>query len=334
MQKLTKIFYKENLDKKISDHQSTFVLEPLDRGFANTIGIALRRTLLSSVSSVAPFAVRIEDVNHEFSAIDYVEEDVVRILNNIKKIKFIFNPEIFIEKEPVKVSLDKDLDGEITANDLTLPPGVKIINGDQVIAKVKKVGVLKLEIFLLMGRGFVSFEENKKTILELSPKFESKLKSGKYIAIDSDFSPVININFDVAELNSASNIIQEKLEFHIQTDGTVSAKEAINEAAKILMVHLKIISQSEHLEFDEQEFFEKEKVKEEIPKAKLIEITELNLTVRSLNALKRTGFKTLLDLEKIDEEELHNIKNLGKKSIQEIIDKLKEHGIVLKKKGD
>ncbi|VEU59751.1 DNA-directed RNA polymerase subunit alpha [Mesomycoplasma neurolyticum] len=334
MQKLTRVFYKEEKDKKISDYKTSFVLEPLERGFANTIGIALRRTLLSSVTSIAPFAVRIEDVNHEFSSIDFVEEDVVRLLNNIKKVKFVFDSEIFKVNEPIKVFYDKEQEGDVTANDLTLPPGLKIVNGNQLIAKVKKIGVLKFEIYLLVGRGFVSFEENKKTISEFMPRLETKLKSGKFIAIDSDFSPVTNVNFEVVELNSASNIIQEKLEFNIQTDGTVVAKDAIAEAAKILMVHLKIVSETENLDFNEQEYFIEKKVKEEVPKAKLIEITELNLTVRSLNALKRTGFKTLLDLEKIDEEELHNIKNLGKKSIQEILDKLKEHGIVLKKKGD
>ncbi|UWD34315.1 DNA-directed RNA polymerase subunit alpha [Mesomycoplasma molare] len=333
MQKIAKVNYKEEKENKHSDYFTSFVLEPLERGFANTLGTALRRTILSSVSSVAPFAVKIENVDHEFMALENVEEDVVIILNNLKKIKFIYNPEVFVDNEPIKVSFDSEkFEGtHITANDIKYPAGVVIVNPDQHIATISKKNALKFEMFLTSGRGFVSFEDNKKIIAEKGTELESSLKSGIILAVDSDFSPVLNVNFKVDELNSASNIIQERLEFNVKTDGTVEAKDAIAEAAKILIAHLKIVSNTENLEINEKDYFEEEKIKEETPKDKSIDINDLNLTVRSLNALRRAGFKTVSDLEKIDEEELSNVKNLGKKSVQEIIQKLQERGISLKK---
>ncbi|MGZ9428935.1 DNA-directed RNA polymerase subunit alpha [Mycoplasma sp. 1012] len=335
MQKMAKVNYKEEKENKHSDYFTSFVLEPLERGFANTLGTALRRTILSSVSSVAPFAIRIEKVNHEFQAIDNVEEDVVTLLNNLKKVKFIYNKEVFIDKKPVRVSFnyDKFTEKNIFAKDIQLPAGVTIVNPDQQIATLSKANALKFEMFLLSGRGFVSFEDNKKNILEYGSELESNLKSGTILAVDSDFSPVTNVQYKFSELNSASNIIQEKLEFNVKTDGTVEAKEVIAQAAKILIAHLKIVSNTENLEINEKDYFEEEKVKEETPKDKSIDINDLSLTVRSLNALRRAGFRTVADLEKIDEEELNNVKNLGKKSVQEIIEKLAERGISLKK-GD
>ncbi|MGZ9413225.1 DNA-directed RNA polymerase subunit alpha [Mycoplasma sp. 480] len=335
MQKMAKVNYKEEKENKHSDYFTSFVLEPLERGFANTLGTALRRTILSSVSSVAPFAIRIEKVDHEFQAIDNVEEDVVTLLNNLKKVKFIYNKEVFIDKKPVRVSFnyDKFTEKNIFAKDIQLPAGVTIVNPDQQIATLSKANALKFEMFLLSGRGFVSFEDNKKNILEYGSELESNLKSGTILAVDSDFSPVTNVQYKFSELNSASNIIQEKLEFNVKTDGTVEAKEVIAQAAKILIAHLKIVSNTENLEINEKDYFEEEKVKEETPKDKSIDINDLSLTVRSLNALRRAGFRTVADLEKIDEEELNNVKNLGKKSVQEIIEKLAERGISLKK-GD
>ncbi|WGI36562.1 DNA-directed RNA polymerase subunit alpha [Mesomycoplasma lagogenitalium] len=336
MQKFAKIHYKEEKENKQSDYKTSFVLEPLERGFARTLGNALRRTILSSVSSVAPFAVKIEGVEHEFGAIENVTEDVVTILNNLKKIKFVYNKDVFKDNVPVKVSFNSEnFEGDqVCAKDILVSPEIKIVNLDQPITKISKKGAFNFEMYLLSGRGFVSFEDNKKIVSEFGSSLESKLKSGKFLAVDSDFSPVLNVNYTVDELNSASTIVEEKLELTVETDGTIEAKEAISEAAKILMIHLGIVSNVDNLDLNEKDFFEEEKVKEEVPKDKSIDINELSLTVRSLNALRRAGFKTVSDLEKIDEEELQNVKNLGKKSVQEIIEKLKERGIVLKKEGE
>ena len=326
MNKFAKLNYSELETKKISDFESSFALQPLERGFGNTIGNAVRRTLLSSISGVAPFAVKIADVDHEFQTISGVTEDAVQLILNLKEVRFIYNREVFKDGEVVKVSL-KAKKGEVTAKDFTLPAGVEIVNQDEYIATVSDKATLELEMFLTSGRGFLTFEENKTTIKELEPKIDSKLKSGTIIAMDSDFSPVVNVAYESIELNSSSTIIEEKLTINVKTDGSVESKDAIAEAAHILGSHLAILADVSNI--DHEEVFEETDNSEKAKTKKTISINMLDLSVRSYNCLKRAGYETLEDLSELTMKELTSIKNLGKKSVDEIIAKLEEHEVIL-----
>ena len=326
MTKFAKLNYSELETKKINNFESSFTLQPLERGFGNTLGNAVRRTLLSSISGVAPFAMKATNVDHEFQTISGVTEDAVQLVLNLKDVRFVFNREIFKEGEVVKVTL-KAKKGEVFAKDFTLPAGVEIVNPDAYIATTSKNDALELEMFLTAGRGFLSFEENKNTVKELMPQIDSKLKSGTIIAMDSDFSPVVNVSYESVELNSSAIIIEEKLTINVKTDGSVEAKDAIAEAAHILTSHLQVLSDVSNIN---QEVIFDEFAKSDSKKStKTISISMLDLSVRSYNCLKRAGFETLEDLSKLTLKELTVIKNLGKKSVEEIINKLEEHEITL-----
>ena len=326
MEKFSKLSYKEVETKKVNINETSFILKPLERGFANTLGNAVRRTLLSSISGVAPFAIKIAGAEHEFQTLSGVSEDVVQLILNLKTLKFEYNKEIFKDNEVIKVSLNASA-GEITGKDLILPAGVKVVDPDHYIATTAKAKALDLEIFLISGRGFISYEENKLTIEKRANQIESSLKSGKLIAIDSDFSPVERVSYEAVELNSSSAIIQEKLTINVKTDGSVTAADAIAQAAQILSAHLGIIADVSNLEPEVvfQDVFEEDKK----PSSKPISITSLDLSVRSYNCLKRAQIETLDDLSKLTKKELSNIKNLGARSINEIIEKLAENDIAL-----
>jgi len=326
MEKFSKLAYKEVETKKVNAYETSFVLKPLERGFANTIGNAVRRTLLASISGVAPYAVKIAGVDHEFQTLTGVSEDVVQLVLNIKTLRFEYNREIFVEGETVKISLNSPK-GEVTAKDLTLPAGVKVVNSDHYIGTTSKAGAIELEIFVRPGRGFVSYAENKTLVEEKSNQIESSLKSGKIIAIDSDFSPIKRVSYEAVELNSSSAIIQEKLTLNVKTDGSVTAEDAVAQAAQILSAHLAILADVSKLEMET--VFEDISEEDKKPATKPIAITSLDLSVRSYNCLKRAQIETLDDLAKLTRKELSNIKNLGAKSVDEILEKLAENDITL-----
>ena len=327
MGKFAKLNYTEIETKKVNDFKTSFAVAPLERGFANTLGNAVRRVLLSSVSGVAPFAVKAAGVDHEFQTIEGVKEDAVKLILNLKKVRFAFNPEVFKEGEVVKVTLNSS-NKEVVASDLELPAGVELVNKEAHIATVAKSGTLELELFLTAGRGFVSFSDNKDIIKKLSTQMETKIKTGSFIAIDSDFSPVVNVSYESVELNTSAATIQERLTLNVETDGSVDAKNAVAEAAHILISHLDVLSEISNISKDE--IFQEVVIESKETSAETIQISSLDLSVRSYNCLKRADFVTLEDLSKITMDELINIKNLGRKSVDEIIDKLAEYEIVLK----
>lgn len=326
MIKFAKLNYSELETKKINDFETSFEIKPLERGFGNTLGNAIRRTLLSSISGVAPFAVKIAEVEHEFQTISGVSEDVVQLVLNLKNIRFVYNREIFIDGEVIRVHL-KAKKGVVTASDFALPAGVEVVNPDEYVATTSKADALELEMFLISGRGFVSFEENRMVLEELMPKIESKLKSGQLITIDSDFSPVVKVSYESVELNSSAVIIEEKLTINVKTDGSVEAKDAIAQAAQILLEHIKVFADVSNI--TKEAIFEESAKVESKQTSKSILISMLDLSVRSYNCLKRAGFESLDDLSRLTLKELAAIKNLGKKSVDEIIEKLEEHGITL-----
>lgn len=326
MTKFAKLNYSELETKKVNNNETSFVLQPLERGFANTLGNAVRRVLLSSVSGVAPFAVKVAGVDHEFQTISGVSEDAVQLILNLKNVRFVFNRELFKEGEVVKVTL-KAKKGEVLAEDCTLPAGVEIVNPSEYIATTAKADALNLELFLTAGRGFSSFEDNKVLVKTLAPKINSTISGATLIAIDSDFSPVVNVSYESVELNSSAAIIEEKLTLNVKTDGSVEAKDAVAQAANILLGHLQVLADVSNI--GKETVFEQAVKVEEKQVSKSIAISSLELSVRSYNCLKRAGYETLDDLSELTLKELAAIKNLGKKSVDEIVEKLAEHGISL-----
>lgn len=322
MEKIQKITYKELVAEKKDDFNTTFVIEPLMRGYGQTLGTVIRRTLLSSITTVAPFAIKINEVDHEFQTIKGIKEDAITLVANIRKIRFTYNPELFEEENLAKISFKTNKEGEVFASDIKDVPGLEIVNKDQYIATISKNGSLEFDLFLRSGRGFIDFEENKTVITEYGPKLESKIKHGQFLAMDSDFSPIKKVGFTVEELNSSSKTIEESLKIRVETDGTIEAQTAMEQAAKIIIAHFQIIGNIDALETIEL-FDESKEKKEKAPQAS-VSIEKLNLTIRSLNALRRAGYNTIDEIMKLSDEELSNIKNLGKKSVQDIIDRRRE----------
>ncbi|MGI6329307.1 MAG: DNA-directed RNA polymerase subunit alpha [Bacilli bacterium] len=285
-----------------------FELEPLERGFGTTLGNALRRVMLSSLPGDAIKSVYIEGVLHEFQTIEGIVEDVTTIILNLKKV---------IVKKTVKsdviIKLSAEGEGVITAKYLEKQPDIEILNPDLEIATLAKGASLDMEVTIGSGRGYVRAEDNKKTMDEL--------KIG-VIPIDSLYSPIERVNYEVEKARVGQDASFDKLILYVWTDGSVKPEEALSQAASILISKLD--------KFDNPEFTdaikEMMKEKEEDPKQKALEksIDELELSVRAYNCLKRVNIVTVEDLVNKTETEMLKIRNLGKKSFKEILDKLKE----------
>ncbi|WP_027121100.1 DNA-directed RNA polymerase subunit alpha [Mycoplasma leonicaptivi] len=334
MEKMKPLTYKRKLEfKKDTENELSFVLQGLERGFGNTLGVALRRVLLSSITNLAPFCVRIEGAEHEFTTLKDVIEDVPSIIMNLRKVRFSYNPEYIADDEIIKAKLLSSDTGKVTAAGFEISnPGVKIIDTSVEIAETLKPNALKIEMYLRGGRGFMSFEENKTFInsTDILTKLQTEITNSKtqFIAVDSEFSPIKNVNYKVKELNTASAKIEEELEFNIETDGTVSGKNAIKEATKYLIGLFQVIGEIDNIE--DVNIFE-EPVKEEVHYVEDdLDIAQLNLSVRSSNALRMSNIRKLSKICELTKEELEGVKNLGKKSVEEIIAKIKEHGKNLK----
>ncbi|QBF34551.1 DNA-directed RNA polymerase subunit alpha [Mycoplasmopsis phocirhinis] len=336
MEKMAKLDYiqVENLNSNAKEaNTTTFALQPLERGFGQTVGVALRRVLLSNITSLALCAVKIEGVEHEFEVINGVVEDVTTLLMNLRKVKFQYKPELVNDNEIIKVVLKADQPGVVTSRSLeVVNSNIEITSKSVHLATLSAKGSLHLEMFLRAGRGYLPNDKNKKFISTSNflSQIQSNIKKGILIATDSNFSPIQNVNYKVSELNSASNEIEEKLEFNITTDGTVGAKEAIKQACEILVAHFKLVGNVDDMVVDS--IFKKEEVEKEVEKEENdLDITQLNLSVRSLNALRRIGKTSLSQIAAMTYEELENTKNLGKKSLDEIVSKLKEFDYELTK---
>ncbi|QNM93438.1 DNA-directed RNA polymerase subunit alpha [Mycoplasma sp. Pen4] len=335
MERMKKLVYLEKPQiKETSDFVTEFSLQGLERGFANTLGVALRRVLLSSITGLAPFCVRIEGVNHEFQVIKDVVEDVPSLLMNLRDVRFTYNPEIVGDDEIVKVTLQSDVMGPVTSASMQVVshPGVEIVDRNVHIAEVMSDRALKLEIYLRPGRGFMTFDQNKSYLQKRRAELDTNIsdKKAEFIAVDSKFSPIKKVSYTVTEMNSASPKIEEKLDLIVTTDGTIKAKDAIKSASEILIGLFEVIGDVDRMNVD---IFEVEEVKEEAKQEDDIDISQLNLSVRSANALKRIKKTKLSEIASLSMQQLEQTKNLGKKSIQEIVDKLKEYGYELKE-GD
>ena len=332
MPKITKINYNEIKSKRVSENKTTFTIQPLERGMANTLGTSVRRVLLSSIYGVSSFAAKISGISHEYATIPGVDIDVITLLSNLSSIKFNYNADIFQEDTIIKIYFKNEKEGVIRVSDLNIPSELQLAtSGDFVIANAVKKGELEIELFLRADRGYYDSDYNKIIIKENMSKMDSKIKIGTIIAMDSNFSPIVKVSTNVEELNTSSYAVQEKLEFTIETNGTISAKEALSQAGEIMIAHMQIIGNIENL--DLHNMFEDETPKKEDSKFESMTIDDLDLTVRSTNGLRRAKISKVSELISLSESELKNINSIGEKSVNEIVAKLEELKIVLNK-GD
>ena len=294
-----------------NNNYGKFELEPLERGFGTTIGNALRRVMLSSMPGSAIVAVKIDGVAHEFQTIEGVVEDVTTIILNLKNIVVKNHSD-----EDKTMHLYVDSEKTVTAADIETDADVEVINKDQVIATVSKGGKLDMEFIVSNGRGYVPSNENKKLL-------ENK-KIG-FIPIDALYSPIERISYDVTNARVGQDASYDKLTMNVQTNGSLRPEEAMALGAKILIEHLNIITNLSEIA-DTTGIMN---AKQEDSKMKKLEtsIDDLDFSVRAYNCFKRAGINTLGDLTEKSEMEMMKIRNLGKKSLKEVIDKIKDMGL-------
>lgn len=302
------------VDKVENNFYGKFVLEPLERGFGTTIGNALRRVMLSSLPGSAISSIKIEGVQHEFQTIDGIYEDVTTIILNLKGLVFKNN-----SNEEKKVYIKTNKEGEVTAADIEHDADIEIINQDKVICTISKGGSLDMEMTITNGRGYVKSEENKK-IHEIN-------KIGE-IAIDSLYSPIERVSYEVGNARVGQDESYDKLIMDVWTNGSIKPEEAIALASRILIEHLQILTDLSSIADVSGMMIEKT----EDPKVKALEtsIEDLDFSVRAYNCLKRAGIHTLQDLVNKSESDMMKIRNLGKKSLKEVLDKIRDMGLVLR----
>ena len=314
------MFEKPNINIRIEEQSNDLsfaqiVCEPLERGYGTTLGNSLRRIMLSTLEGYAISQIKIDGVQHEFSTIDGVKEDVTEIIMNLKDIAFKNNGSTYEEKI---ATLTHEGDGVVTAGDIDIDSEVEIVNKDLVIAHMSgKNAKLNMTIIIKPGRGYVPAEINK----------EQK-KGEEYIVIDSVYDPVQRVNMKVENTRVGNQTDFDKLTLEIKTDGTITAKDALSLAAKVLSEHAQLFMQLSDLRNTPQLISTKA---EDSPKkgndgTNDKGILELELSVRSYNCLKRAGINTIGDLIKMTPEQLVNVRNLGKKSLDEIMLKLADLG--------
>ncbi len=294
-----------------NNNYGKFELEPLERGFGTTIGNALRRVMLSSMPGSAIVAVKIDGVMHEFQTIDGVVEDVTSIVLNLKSI-VIKNNTDEIKTAHLSVSEER----VVKASDIVADPDVEIVNPDQVIATLAKGGKLDMEFIIANGRGYVPSTENKHYIENAAVGF---------IPIDAIYSPIERISYDVENARVGQDANYDKLIMNVYTNGSIRPEEAMALGAKILVEHLNVITNLSEIA-DTTGIMN---AKQEDSKQKKLETTidDLDFSVRAYNCLKRAGINTLGDLTEKSELEMMKIRNLGKKSLKEVIDKIKDTGL-------
>lgn len=294
-----------------SNNYGRFELEPLERGFGTTIGNALRRVMLSNMPGSAIVAVKIDGAMHEFQALEGIVEDVTTIVLNLKN--------VVIKKEGEETSVIKlfsDKEGVVTAGDIQTDENVEIINKDQVIATIAKGGKLNMEMIVSSGRGYVPSTENKKFI---------ENETVGFIPIDALYSPIERISYEVDNARVGQDANYDKLIIDIYTNGALRPEDAMALGAKILIEHLNIITNLSEIA-DTTGIMS---AKQEDSKLKKLEtsIEDLDFSVRAYNCLKRANINTLGDLVEKSELEMMKIRNLGKKSLKEVIEKIKDMGL-------
>ena len=300
-----------------SDNYGKFVISPLERGFGTTIGNALRRTMLSSLPGGAVYSIKIDDVFHEFSSIKGVKEDVTLIVLNIKQLILKISDD---ENHTLRIAAKGPC--TVTAGDIILPAGVEVLNPELEIAHLDKGGVLNMELMANKGRGYVSSDENK--VL-----YQGSSQGHTSIYTDSIYSPVVKANYTVEPTRVGQSAKFDELTVEVWTDGSINPKEAFALSAKILIDHLDLLSEVDQ-EVAEMDSLMKDYVNEANAKKINMSIDDLDLSVRSYNCLKRAGISSVEELTQKTEEDMSRVRNLGKKSLKEVKEKLQELNLSFK----
>lgn len=297
-----------------------FICEPLERGYGTTFGNSLRRMLLSSLEGAAITSIRIDGVLHEFSTIPGVRDDVTNIVLNLKELclKMAGN-------EPRIIRIDVEGEKEVTAADIICDADIEILNPDLHIATVNEDGKLKIEMTVERGRGYVPADKNKKPDDTIG-----------VILIDSIFSPVKRVNYTVQDTRVGNVTDYDRLILEVWTDGSLRPEEAVSKAAGILVMHLKLFQNMDGLPEEEEEEEATFPEEEEDDSSKVLDMTieDLDLSVRSFNCLKRANINTVADLAEKTEDDMMKVRNLGRKSLEEVKKKLEELGLTLKQNND
>ncbi|KEZ18172.1 DNA-directed RNA polymerase subunit alpha [Mycoplasma capricolum] len=306
------ILLKEGQDK----NYGKFSVSPLERGFGITLGNAIRRTLLAATPGASVYAIKIAGATHEFTSIPGIIENVTKIILNIKQLVLRIDTSIYSDDEVVQLKIRSDIQGPVYAGDLELPAGVEVLNQDLLIATISESGILDLVLYAKNSRGYKTFKDNKN---------EKNIEPGM-ITIDSNYSPIIKVAYSVDSAKIGRAIDLEKLELEVTTDGSITAIDAISIASKILVAHLEFfidlnreISVLEVIGVNQTDDKELDRT-----------VEELDFTQRSLNCLKRAGINTLRELVTKNEDEIGSIRNLGRKSLKEIKDKVASLGLAFR----
>lgn len=303
----------EAVDAASDGTYGKFIVEPLERGYGTTLGNSLRRVLLSSLSGVAVTSVKIDGILHEFSTIEGVKEDVTEIILNIKGLTAKITGD-----GPKVVYIEAEGAGEVNAGSIKCDSEVEILNPDMHIATLGDGARLYMEITLDKGRGYVPAERNKQ---QMAPVIG-------VIPVDSIYTPVVKVNYTVENTRVGQITDYDKLTLEVWTNGTISAKEAVSLGAKVLTEHLNLfVDLSGETYAGDSIMVEKD----DKGKEKVLEMTieELDLSVRSFNCLKRAGINTVEDLINKSEDDMMKVRNLGRKSLEEVVNKLASLGFTL-----
>lgn len=306
----------EKPEFKIATYDTTsnygkFVIEPLERGFGMTLGNAIRRVLLSSLPGASVYAIEVEGARHEFSALDGVEEDVTSIVLNLKDLILKIDDETDTSH---KLTINVKEAKVVTAADIVCPGGVEIINKDLVLAHVNEGGKLVMSIYARNGRGYVTSEGNKNKNFPIG-----------LIPTDSNYSPITKVSYKVNPTRIGHNSNYDSLELEVFTDGSMLPQDAVSLSAKILIVHFELFV--ELSEIAKSIDVLSETIEEPKNKYQDMTIEELDLSVRSYNCLKRAAIATVMELTQKTEEDMMKVRNLGKKSLKEVKEKLAAIGL-------
>lgn len=310
---------KISLEESDSYRTGKFVVEPLDRGYGHTLGNALRRVLLSNLPGAAVVGIMIEGIDHEFSTIKGVKEDVTEIILNLKSLNLKAN---YADKTLVKeLHLQKSTPGAVTAADIDVDPEIDILNPDLYLCTLDEGAKLDMTLYVGKGRGYVVAENLK----------DSSRPIG-YIPIDAIFTPVKFASYSVEPTRVGQSMDYDKLTLNVKTDGSLSAKDVLSLAAKALEDHIKLfVALSDTISGLDILVSRSEDRQQKVLE---MNIEEMDLSVRSYNCLKRAGIHTIADLTRKSEEDMLKVRNLGRKSLDEVIAKLRSFGLDLKASED
>ncbi len=312
--KQSKISLIDSNDSNVKNTYGRFVWEPLPRGHGITLGNSLRRILMSSLPGAAVTSINIEGILHEFSTVVGVREDVTDIVLNIKSLRLRID-----SKEPCKIKIDYKGQGIIKASDIICPPEVSILNPELYIASLEKEGELKITMNVQTGIGYVSAEKNKNSSVSIGE-----------IYVDSIFTPIIRVNYDISDTRVGNVTNFDKLTLDIWTDGSITPSYALGKTAGIFIEYMQQVTNLAGIEVVHENIGNFNQVSRLDNDHQLIPIDDVEFSVRAKNCLARTGVKYLHEISNLTEMELNNIKNAGKKTIDEIKAKLISSGMSLR----